>query len=278
VRSTARAGAGAIAAGGALAAWSLYETQWVEFRELDVPMAGLHGDLDGLRILHLSDFHLGTLSLNGRSVAKAVAWAGEREYDLALVTGDLLSRRRGLRALRERLGALRPRLGAFTVLGNHDIAETRDPFSRPGDPSAVAEAGAVLLSDAAQTVGVGGARVQLVGISPESFRAWRAPGRLVDPDAELRVLLCHFPDVLRSLRPGEFQLVLAGHLHGGQICLPRPGGKLRLEHLRARYWEGLHETPVGWLHVSRGLGTSFVPFRFLARPEVTLLTLRKAGL
>jgi predicted MPP superfamily phosphohydrolase len=237
-------------------------------------VAGLHGDLDGLRILHLSDFHLGTLSLNGRSVRKAVAWAGEREYDLALVTGDLLSRRRGARTLRTVLGALRSRLGSFTVLGNHDIAETRDPFSRPGDPDAVAEAGAVLLADAARTVEVGGARVQLVGISPDSFRAWREPGRLVDPGTDLRILLCHFPDVLRSLRPGEFQLVVAGHLHGGQICLPRPGGKLRLEHLRARYWEGLHETSVGWLHVSRGLGTSFVPFRFLARPEVTLLTLR----
>jgi uncharacterized protein len=257
-----------------LAAWSLFEAQWVEFRELDVPMAGLRGDLDGLRILHLSDFHLGTLSLNGHSVRKAVAWSAERDYDFALVTGDLLSHRRGLRAVREALGALRPRLGAFTVLGNHDVAETRDPFSRPGDPNAVAEAGAVLLTDAARTVGVGGARVQVVGVSPESFRAWREPGRLIDPGADLRILLCHFPDVLRSLRPGEFQLVLAGHLHGGQICLPRPGGKLRLEHLRARYWEGLHETPVGWLHVSRGLGTSFVPFRLLARPEVTLLTLR----
>jgi predicted MPP superfamily phosphohydrolase len=122
---------------------------------------------------------------------------------------------------------------------------------------------------------VGNAGVQVVGISPESFRAGHDPGRLVDPAADLRVLLCHFPDVVRSMTPRDFHLVLAGHLHGGQICLPRPGGKLRLEHLHARYWEGLHDTPVGWLHVSRGLGTSFVPFRLLARPEVTLLTLHE---
>ena len=55
-----------------------------------------------------------------------------------------------------------------------------------------------------------------------------------------------------------------------------PGGKVRLEHLRAPYWEGLFELPVGILHVSRGLGTSFVPFRLLARPEATRLTLRAA--
>ena len=272
--AASRVGAGTIAAGGAVGAWALFEAQWVEFRELEASLAGLHPDLDGLRILHLSDFHLGTFSLNARAVGKAVRWAGEREYDLAVVTGDLLSRRRGLRTLRDSLAALGPRLGTFTILGNHDIAETRDPFSRPGDLVALTEAGGILLSDSSQTLSVGAARVQVAGISPETFRSWTPLGRFADREADLRILLCHFPDVLRRLAPGDFHLVLAGHLHGGQICLPLPGGKLRLEHLRAVHWEGLHETPVGLAHVSRGLGTSFVPFRLFARPEVTLLTLR----
>ena len=94
--------------------WSLFESQWVERGELDVLVAGCTPDLDGLRILHLSDFHLGTLSLNVRAVRKAEAWARERPYDLACVTGDLLSRRRGAGALRETLAALRPRHGTFT--------------------------------------------------------------------------------------------------------------------------------------------------------------------
>jgi predicted MPP superfamily phosphohydrolase len=79
------------------------------------------------------------------------------------------------------------------------------------------------------------------------------------------------------LPAGAFDLVLAGHLHGGQICIPTPRRKVRLEHLRAEHWEGLHRTPAGTLHVSRGLGTSFVPFRFLARPEATRLVLRSAA-
>jgi predicted MPP superfamily phosphohydrolase len=98
----------------------------------------------------------------------------------------------------------------------------------------------------------------------------------VDPEADLRILLCHFPDVVGWLEPDEFDLTLAGHLHGGQICIPTPRGKLRLEHLRALHWEGLHQTVAGPLYVSRGLGTSFVPFRFLARPEATLLRLERA--
>ncbi len=66
-----RIGAGTIAAGAALAGWSIFESQWVEFVELDVPLDGLPAELEGLRILHLSDFHLGTLSLNARAVRKA---------------------------------------------------------------------------------------------------------------------------------------------------------------------------------------------------------------
>jgi uncharacterized protein len=269
-----RLGAGGAALGAALGGWGLFESQWVECSEREAQVPELHADLEGFRILHLSDFHLGTLSLNARAVEKAVRWAAEQEYDLAVVTGDLLSRRRGLPALRRALASLEPRHGTFTILGNHDSAETRDPFSRPGDPDALGAAGGVLLSDASETVAVGAARVQVVGISPETFLARVPVGRFADLASDLRILLCHFPDILPRLAPGDFHLVLAGHLHGGQICLPFPGGKLRLEHLRALYWEGLHETPVGLVHVSRGLGTSFVPFRLLARPEATLLTLR----
>jgi predicted MPP superfamily phosphohydrolase len=68
--------------------------------------------------------------------------------------------------------------------------------------------------------------------------------------------------------------VLAGHLHGGQICIPYGRSKLMLSHPRGTYAEGLYRRPGGVLHVSPGLGTTFVPFRFFARPEATELVLR----
>jgi hypothetical protein len=251
-------------------AWGLFEAQWVELLERDAPVRGLPAGLDGLRILHLSDFHLGTVSLNGHALRKAVDWAQGRELDLVAVTGDLVSRRRGVRTLIRELGRLHPRYGTYAVLGNHDVASTRDPFSRPADLSGVDAA--VLLDHESVVFDVGGRTVQVAGGDPRRHRERHGP--LADAGADLRILLVHFPDPVQTLAPGEFHLVLAGHLHGGQICIPTPRGKVRLEHLRARYWEGLFELPQGTLHVSRGLGTSFVPFRFLARPEATIVTLR----
>jgi predicted MPP superfamily phosphohydrolase len=79
--------------------------------------------------------------------------------------------------------------------------------------------------------------------------------------------------VIDRLRPGVFDLVLAGHLHAGQITVPYPGGRLRLSHIRWTYVEGVYERPGGVLHLSAGLGTTFVPFRFFARPAAYELAL-----
>jgi predicted MPP superfamily phosphohydrolase len=254
--------------------WMLFESQWVELREQDVTVPSLPAELDGLTVLHLSDFHLGTVSFNGRTLRKAVAWAESAPVDLVAVTGDLVSRRRGERALRAALDRLRSRYGTYAVLGNHDVAATRDPFSSPADLTDLDEQGARLLEHEAVTFEVAGRTVQIAGA--DARRRHQGLRELAEPAADLRILLIHFPDDIRGLAPGDFHLILAGHLHGGQICIPTPGGKVRLEHLRAAHWDGLFELPVGALHVSRGLGTSFVPFRLFARPEATRLTLRAA--
>src|SRR3990170_9022135 len=119
------------AAGGSaatLAAWALFESQWVEVAEVELSLPGLPPELDGLRVLHLSDFHLGKRSLNARAVEKAVAWAEARNADLVAITGDLVTRRRGEPALERAVERLSTRCPVFAVLGNHDIAESRDPF------------------------------------------------------------------------------------------------------------------------------------------------------
>jgi predicted MPP superfamily phosphohydrolase len=258
---------GAAAAAGL--AWGHFEAGWVKLEALRCPLPGLPPELEGLRIAHLSDLHLGVPSRGFTAVERAVDWVEQRQPDLTLISGDLLSRRAG----EPRLRALLARLpNCFAVLGNHDFASTRDPFSQPASVADLEPA--TLLGDDARTIELRGRHVQIAGVDPRTFR-WRRshPERLVDESADLRILLCHFPDVIDRLPAGAFDLVLAGHLHAGQICLPWPGGRLRLAHIRWRYIRGLYRRPTGTLHLSAGLGTTFVPFRFLARPEATELIL-----
>jgi predicted MPP superfamily phosphohydrolase len=239
-------------------------------RRLDVKLARLAPELDGLRVVHLSDFHLGFPSRGTRAVERAVEWTVERRPDLVLISGDLLARPRAEPKLRGLLARLP---SSFAVLGNHDFALSRDPFSKPAELSDLGST--VLLEDEARTVELRGRRVQIVGVDPRSYRRGRAePARLADPEADLRILLCHFPRVIDRLPPGAFDLVLAGHLHAGQVVIPYGLGKVRLAHLRWTYAEGLYRRPGGVLHVSPGLGTTFVPFRLFARPEATELVLQ----
>jgi uncharacterized protein len=234
-----------------------------------VPLRRLPPQLEGLRIAHLSDFHLGVPSRGARAVERAVSWVEERQPDLTLISGDLVSRRRGEPRLRELLTRL-PR--CYIVLGNHDYAISKDPFSQPTTLSDLSPA--TLLVDGAKTIELRGRKVQIAGVDPRSYRLGRAkPERLADPEADLRILLCHFPQVIDFLEPGVFDLVLAGHLHAGQICIPYPGDKLRLAHVRWTYVEGTYDRPGGVLHLSAGLGTTFVPFRFFARPAAYELVL-----
>ena len=153
----------AVAAGAAATAWGWFEAGWVRLRSVDVPLARVPAEI---RVVHLSDFHLGLPSRGRRAVERAVTWTVEREPDLVCVTGDLVSRPRGeqpLRALLERLGPI-----TYVVLGNHDVEHSRDPFSRGAGLSDLTPAR--LLVDESAVVDVRGVCVQIVGVDPRTYR------------------------------------------------------------------------------------------------------------
>lgn len=262
----------AVVAGlGLLLAYGWVEAGWLRRRVLEVAVEGLPEGLDGMRVAHLSDFHLGVPGRGRIATERAVEWVRERKPDLVCVTGDLVSHPRGVPLLVRLLGTLD---APFIVLGNHDVAVTRDPFSRAAELDGLRDVG-TLLSDEAAVVELRGHRVQVVGVDPSTYRRGGAqPWKLADETADLRILLCHFPSIDRKLPASTFHVILAGHLHAGQIVLPYPGGRVTLAHPRARLVAGLYPAGSSVLHVSPGTGTTFVPFRFFARPEVTELVLR----
>ena len=245
----------------------------MRLRELELEVPGLPAELDGLRIAHLSDFHLGVPSRGGRAVEAAVDWTAERRPDLVAISGDLLTHPRGQARLRELVARLPA--PTFAVLGNHDVAISRDPQARASNLEELEPA--TLLRDEGRRLHLRGRSVWVAGAGPRLIVRGRPrldPNELAQ-DADFSILLCHYPRVLDQLEPGRFDLVLAGHMHDGQITLPYPGGKVLLAHPGAPYTRGIYRSPAATMHVSAGLGTTFVPFRFAARPEATELTLRQ---
>lgn len=242
-------------------------------RELELELPGLPAELDGLRIMHLSDFHFGVPSPGIGASWQAAVWARERKPDLVAISGDLLTNPRGEPMLRELVRILpRP---VFAVLGNHDIALSRDPQARRTDLRDLEPA--TLLRDEGRLLELRDRRVWIAGTYPHLIVRGRPrldPNRLAR-EADFSILLCHYPRVLDVLEPGRFDLVLAGHMHDGQIALPLPGGKFRFAHPSAPYNAGVYRSAAATMHVSAGLGTTFVPFRFAARPEATELVLRR---
>ena len=231
-------------------------------------------ELDGLTILHLTDFHAGTPSLNVRAMRKAVELGVRWQPDLVALTGDILGHGRARGAVVAAMEGLRPPLGMFAVLGNHDVGDTHDPFSRGIVIDDWGEAPVTLLRDRSAVVEGAGVRSRSPAWSRD-LRGWTQPaaGEAVRPDA-LRILLTHFPEVPAEMpRGGVFAHAVRASARRPDLPAV-PSGKIRLSHRSYRYDEGVFEEPETTVVVSRGLGTTLVPFRLFARPEVSLLRLR----
>lgn len=285
-----------------IASYMLYEAQWLQFRRLELPLAGLPSALAGTRILHVSDLHAGALGPGRRALYKFVATARNIDPDLVLFTGDMTDKKKDLEPYIHRLGEVRARYGKFAVLGNHDhgLRKTvlqdlalkllgRDIREKAADAAGIEyyatvernrmllkQAGIELLENQCRVVELAGVGVQVCGIDDYQYGYGdlAAAREQFDPAAGLRILLSHSPDAVARVDKGDYQLVLAGHTHGGQICIPRPGGKILLSSSGSKYGDGVYQKEGATLHVSRGVGTTLLPFRLFSRPEVTLLELR----
>lgn len=268
-------GVAALAAG--TLAYGLAESQWLSVVRRELPTAGLPEALDGLVIVHLSDFHAGSPSLNARVMRLSVDATLELAPEIVVITGDLRARAAGDAELRRQLARLAGVPGgAYAVLGNHDIGSAHDPFADRRVVVDLDGTGVRLLTDDVVVRRLRGRSVAVAGIAPRSYTRRRADGGDLVSEADFRILACHYPHVFDRVHPGDHQLVLAGHLHGGQIALPLPGGKFRFSHRSRRYLEGFYVREGTAMHISRGVGTTFLPLRIAARPEVTAIVLRGA--
>jgi uncharacterized protein len=239
--------------------------------EVSVPIPGLLKDLDGLRIVQISDIHLSEF-LSERELAVAIDMANETRAHLALITGDLITRRGDpLDACLRQLARLRADAGVLGCLGNHEVyAEVEDYVTEQGR-----RVGIEFLRHQSRQLRFGGAAINFAGVDYQKMHAPYLPGakQLIVPGA-LNVLLSHNPDVFPVAAAQGFDLTIAGHTHGGQVDFEILHEHLNVARYFTPYVRGLYRGDGrSSVYVSSGLGTIGVPVRIGAPPEISVLHL-----
>jgi predicted MPP superfamily phosphohydrolase len=242
----------------------------LRLREQNIEIPGLDPDLDGLRIVQLTDIHLSPF-LSIRELDRAIAMANETRAHLALVTGDLItSLGDPLDLCLNHLTALRADAGIFGCMGNHErYAEAEDYVAEQG-----ARLGMRFLRGAAAPLKFGNAMLNLAGVDYQRLRAPYLVGteKLVQPGA-FNVLMSHNPDVFPVAARQGYQFTVAGHTHGGQVRVEILRQDMNVARFFTPFVDGLYRKDSSSIFVSRGIGTIALPIRLGAPPEVALLRL-----
>jgi len=249
----------------------------IEHTRLRVDLDGRHPGLRGLRIVQISDLHIGN-GMEGERLRGLVSRVNALEADLVALCGDLFDFdpgcvEEGARAL----AALRARHGVYAVLGNHD---TYTGTEHVAEHLARLAPNIRLLRGELARVPVE-APLWVAGVD-DPGRDWAARGvelPVLDelaarcpPDA-LVVLLVHRPELFPQASRLGFPLVLAGHTHGGQIALPTPGGRFNLARLVTRFHRGVYRENGSLLYVNRGAGVAGPAIRFNCPREIATIEL-----
>jgi predicted MPP superfamily phosphohydrolase len=249
----------------------------VDRTRVRVQLAGLHPDLDGLRVVQISDLHIGN-ALETRRLERMVERTNALDPDVIAVTGDIFDFdpshiEQGAR----RLAALRARYGVYAVLGNHDCYTGAEEVAAG---LARWAPNITLLRDEVIRLPVE-EPLYLAGVE-DPGRHWSArrleiPGLQTvaeaRPDDGPVVLLVHRPEAFEQAVRLGFPLVLAGHTHGGQIAFPTPSGRTNLARFTSGYTRGLYRYNGSTLYVNRGLGVGGPALRINCSREIATIEL-----
>lgn len=292
------AGLGAAAAAAGIGYAAGVEVRWFALRTAVLPV--LPAGSSPLRVLHLSDLHMTPGQTRKQEWLRSLT---ALEPDLVVNTGDNLAHLESVPVVLDALGGLLDAPGVF-VMGSNDYfaPSTRNPvrYLLPDDGkrnthtpqlpwrdlnAGFEKSGWVGLNNRRDALTVNGVRFSFAGVDDPhlGYDDLGSVSGKADPHADVRIGVTHAPylRVLDAFTADDYDLILAGHTHGGQLCLPFKGALVTNCDLDTARAKGLHRHPLDaapdegtWLHVSAGLGTSpYVPVRFCCRPEATLLTL-----
>ncbi|MBC7783236.1 MAG: metallophosphoesterase [Burkholderiales bacterium] len=257
---------------------------WVEIGRLrrlqrqryELPIRDLHPKLAGLRILHLSDIHIGRTWMPAWD--GLLAWVQRDPPDVICITGDLVDNkfdhRPAIPLLEKFAAGLRSRLGVYVILGNHDTELL--PLRAPNLPWRLLCNESVQLRDedvVLELIGLHGVHPQ--DVSSDVLERLLPIRSTIDGESRVRIVLSHYPAHALPLARSGADIVLAGHTHGGQVCLPGGVPIITHDYLPRRFARGAHRIGETWLITSRGCGFSKLPIRVFCPAETIEIVLTK---
>ena len=242
--------------------------QRIKLKNIDVSTQLWPPEFDGLRIGHISDFHLGDLMPIDRALA-AVQMLESQSPDIVVCTGDVIDLDvHGAEPLFEAMANIKSPLGTMLVLGNHDELDCAVTVS-----SMATDAGIILLRDTRCTINHCGSKLHIAGI--DWAKSQKKCSAKVDRvcNEETHLLLSHNPKAFRAAAKHNVPLTLSGHTHGGQLAFPnKPGANLAVAH---RHSNGVYDIEHSRLFVTAGVGAWF-PLRINCPAEVAVLNVQSA--
>jgi predicted MPP superfamily phosphohydrolase len=254
----------------AATAFGIVRRNNLRMTEVDIRIPNLHKDLDGLRIVQVTDVHLSAF-LSEAELAHAIDMANETRPHLALMTGDLITMRGDpLDACLRQLGRLRADAGGLGCLGNHEMYTGTEKY--------VTEQGRRLgidfLRKENRELRFGNASINFAGVDYQTTHTPYLVGTqgLVVP-GKLNILLSHNPDVFRVAASQGYDLTISGHTHGGQINVEILNDNFNMARYYTPYTRGLYQHGDSQVYVSAGIGTVGMPVRLGAPAEVNLIRL-----
>jgi uncharacterized protein len=276
----------ALVAGGAAAATALYasvvEPRFVQRTRTRLHFRRLPSALEGLRIALLADLHASP-STPAHLISRVVRLTNEARPDVIAIAGDLAEDEASLETVLDVLTGLDAPLGVFVVPGNHDyrdvgIERWHDAVARrPKLIDLTNRCRVVRVRRRRRTDDV--AQLCIAGVDDLSHGRPRLDFLPTTERRDFTLLLAHHPDQAERARRAldSVDLVLSGHTHGGQVRLPFFGAIVNSAENPDLYDAGVRRRPWTQVYTSRGIGTTHLPIRFMARPEIALLTLTAAS-
>jgi uncharacterized protein len=273
-----------------IAMGTLYGRFNLSTEEVTIKIKGLNKDLDGLKIVQLSDMHLSGFYHHGEFLPKVMDQVNKYKPDLILNTGDFVSY--GWREYGRNdtvMAKAKSKYGNFAVMGNHDFG-TYDPDFTEADRdnnvliinNLIRSSGYTLLNDEFKIVTIGSAKIALIGIITMGRHPDIIHGNLSKAIAgldsvDLKILLSHDPNQWEEDVTGitDINITLSGHTHGGQMGILAKNFRWSPIKYFYPHWNGLYTEGNQFQYVNRGLGVLAIPLRIWMPPEITLITIKK---